>query len=240
MSRTAIPQITSQPTTSEAQTIPSTITYVTPDVPLVRIQPSTLWSKLKPRELWAYRELLYFLVWRDVKVRYKQTILGAAWALLQPLLLMLIFTFFFSRLAGIRTNVPYPLFAYAGLVPWLFFAHAVNNSGNSLIVSSNLITKVYFPRILLPMSSALSGLFDLAIGFTLLLALLPLYGVSPRWQLLCLPVCTGGRHRSVHVAERVAGRLRAAGFSPRLDHRDLAAPPRDGTERSAGGKADGC
>jgi lipopolysaccharide transport system permease protein len=160
-------------------------------VPLVRIQPSTLWSKLKPRELWAYRELLYFLVWRDVKVRYKQTILGAAWALLQPLLLMLIFTFFFSRLGGIRTNVPYPLFAYAGLVPWLFFAHAVNNSGNSLIVSSNLITKVYFPRLLIPMAAVIACLVDLAIALVLLIVLIIYYHAGLHLELSILPLAVG-------------------------------------------------
>jgi lipopolysaccharide transport system permease protein len=161
---------------------------VTPGLPLVRIQPSTSWSKLQPGELWAYRELLYFLVWRDVKVRYKQTVFGAAWALLQPLLLMLIFTFFFSRLAGIRTEVPYPLFAYAGLLPWVFFAHAVTNSGYSLIVSTNLITKVYFPRLLIPMAAVAACLVDLAIAFVLLVVLMIYYQVGPHVELLLLPL----------------------------------------------------
>ena len=164
---------------------------MTPDVPLVRIQPSTSWSKLQPGELWAYRELLYFLVWRDVKVRYKQTVFGAAWALLQPLLLMLIFTFFFSRLAGIRTDVPYPLFAYAGLLPWVFFAHAVTNSGYSLIVSTNLITKVYFPRLLIPMAAVAACLVDLAIAFVLLVVLMIYYQVGPHVELFLLPLAVG-------------------------------------------------
>src|SRR4028119_2275969 len=123
-----------------------------PDKPLVVVVAArNSWVGVNFRDLWTYRELLYFLTWRDVKVRYKQTLLGAAWALLQPLLLMLIFTFFFSRLAGINSgSVPYPLFVYAGLLPWTFFANAVVNSGNSLIGSTNLITKVYFPRMFIP------------------------------------------------------------------------------------------
>jgi len=184
MSRT----ITSPSQTDSAPAISQTGAYVTPDLPLVRIQPSTSWSKLQPGELWAYRELLYFLVWRDVKVRYKQTVFGAAWALLQPLLLMLIFTFFFSRLAGIKTDVPYPLFAYAGLLPWVFFAHAVTNSGYSLIVSTNLITKVYFPRLLIPMAAVAACLVDLAIAFVLLVVLMIYYQVGPHVELLLLPL----------------------------------------------------
>lgn len=184
MSRT----ITSPSQTDSAPAISQAGAYVTPDLPLVRIQPSTSWSKLQPGELWAYRELLYFLVWRDVKVRYKQTVFGAAWALLQPLLLMLIFTFFFSRLAGIKTDVPYPLFAYAGLLPWVFFAHAVTNSGYSLIVSTNLITKVYFPRLLIPMAAVAACLVDLAIAFVLLVVLMIYYQVGPHVELLLLPL----------------------------------------------------
>lgn len=187
MSRT----ITSATQTDSAPAIPQTGAYVTPDVPLVRIQPSTSWSKLHLGELWAYRELLYFLIWRDVKVRYKQTVLGAAWALLQPLLLMLLFTFFFSRLAGIRTNVPYPLFAYAGLLPWVFFAHAVTNSGYSLIVSTNLITKVYFPRLLIPMAAVAACLVDLAIAFVLLVVMMIYYQVGLHVELLLLPLAVG-------------------------------------------------
>src|SRR5512145_1140759 len=121
------------------------------NVQVIRIERSQGWVALQLRELWAYRELLYFLIWRDVKVRYKQTALGVAWAVIQPLFTMLIFTIFFGRLAGIPSdNVPYPVFAYAGLLPWTFFANAVNTSGNSLIGSSNLITKVYFPRMIIP------------------------------------------------------------------------------------------
>src|SRR5262245_11630545 len=126
---------------SPPQPIPS-------EEPLVRIRPSKSWLALNLRELWAYRELLYFLTWRDVKVRYKQTILGVAWAVIQPLFTMLIFTLFFGRLAGVPSDgIPYPLFAFAALVPWTFFSNAVTNSGNSLVGNANLISKVYFPRL---------------------------------------------------------------------------------------------
>jgi lipopolysaccharide transport system permease protein len=144
---------------------------------------------LSPRDLWAHRELLYFLTWRDVKVRYKQTLLGAAWALLQPLLLMLIFTFVFGRLVGVKSGgVPYPLFAYAGLLPWMFFANAVTNSGNSLIGNTNLIKKVYFPRIIIPTAAVGAGLVDLGIGFLLLIALMFYYGIGLHSTLLLLPL----------------------------------------------------
>lgn len=160
-----------------------------PSEPLVVVEPRKSWVGINLRDLWTYRELLYFLTWRDVKVRYKQTLLGAAWALLQPFLLMLIFTFFFSRLAGINSgSVPYPLFAYAGLLPWTFFANAVANGGNSLIGSSNLITKVYFPRMFIPAAAVAAGLVDLAISFAMLVVLMIYYGVSFHWGLVLLPV----------------------------------------------------
>src|SRR5450759_1871434 len=133
---------------------------------VLRIEPSKGWVSLKLAELWAYRELLFFLTWRDVKVRYKQTVLGAAWAVIQPLATMLIFTLFFGKLAGMPSGgVPYPLFAYAGLLPWTFFSNAVTNSGNSLVGSANLITKVYFPRMIVPGAAVGAGLVDFAIGF---------------------------------------------------------------------------
>src|SRR5205807_52072 len=140
-------------------------------------------------EVWRYRELLYFLAWRDVKIRYKQTLLGAAWAIIQPLFAMLLFTFFFGRLAHLPSdNIPYPLFAYAGLLPWTFFANAVTNSSNSLIGSANLVTKVYFPRMIIPAAPVLAGLIDLGIGFVLLVPLFIYYRVSIGWHLLFLPV----------------------------------------------------
>src|SRR5712692_10278175 len=117
-----------------------------PDIPVIRIELSQDWVSLKLDELWAYRELLYFLVWRDIKVRYKQTVLGAAWAVLQPLLTMLVFSLFFGKLAKLPSDkVPYPLFTFAALVPWMFFANGLSLASNSLVGSSNLITKVYFP-----------------------------------------------------------------------------------------------
>lgn len=145
-------------------------------------------------DLWRYRELLYFLTWRDVKLRYKQTMLGAAWAIIQPLCAMLLFTLFFGRLARIPSdNIPYPLFAYAGLVPWTFFANAITNSANSLVGSTSLITKVYFPRMIIPAAPVLAGLVDLAIAFLLLVPLLIYYRVAITWQLLFLPafICLG-------------------------------------------------
>jgi lipopolysaccharide transport system permease protein len=160
-----------------------------PDRPLVVIEARKPWAALDLKETWAYRELLYFLVWRDVKVRYKQTALGAAWAIIQPLFTMLIFTIFFGRLAGVPSdNVPYPLFAYAGLLPWTFFANAVTNSGNSLITSANLITKVYFPRMLIPAAAVGAGLVDFAISFLILIPLMIYYHSALSLNILLLPL----------------------------------------------------
>ena len=160
-----------------------------PEEPLVVIEPSSTWVALNLRDLWAYRELLYFLTWRDVKVRYKQTLLGAAWAIIQPLFTTLIFTLFFGRLAGVPSDgIPYPIFAYAGLLPWTFFANAVTNSGNSLVGSSNLITKVYFPRMTIPGAAVGAGLVDFAIAFVILVGLMVYYGVALTWNIVMLPV----------------------------------------------------
>jgi lipopolysaccharide transport system permease protein len=159
-----------------------------PDRPVVSIRPPVRWSALNLRDLWAYRELQYFLIWRDVKVRYKQTVLGVAWAIIQPLLTMVIFTLFFGKLAGVPSdNVPYPIFAYAGLLPWTFVSGAVTSSGNSLVGSSNLISKVYFPRMIIPMSAVGAALVDFGIGFVLLAALMVYYGVALTWSVLMLP-----------------------------------------------------
>ena len=157
--------------------------------PLVVIQPSRGWRLVSFRDLWAYRELLFFLTWRDVKVRYKQTALGAAWAILQPLFMMVIFTIFFGRLAGVDSaGIPYPLFALAGLVPWTFFSNAITASGNSLVGSSNLITKVYFPRLIVPAAAMLAGFVDFALAFLLFCALMAYYRVALTMQVLFLPV----------------------------------------------------
>jgi lipopolysaccharide transport system permease protein len=160
-----------------------------PAEPLVVIQPTKRWSLLSFKDIWAYRELLFFLTWRDVKVRYKQTALGAAWAILQPLFMMIIFTIFFGRLAGVGSSgIPYPVFALAGLVPWTFFSNAITASGNSLVGSANLITKVYFPRLIVPAAAMLAGLVDFVLAFVLLILLMLYYQIVPTIQLLFLPV----------------------------------------------------
>jgi lipopolysaccharide transport system permease protein len=160
-----------------------------PAEPLVVIQPTKRWSLLSFKDIWAYRELLFFLTWRDVKVRYKQTALGAAWAILQPLFMMIIFTIFFGRLAAVDSaGIPYPVFALAGLVPWTFFSNAITASGNSLVGSANLITKVYFPRLIVPAAAMLAGLVDFVLAFVLLILLMFYYQIVPTIQLLFLPV----------------------------------------------------
>ncbi len=160
-----------------------------PEKPVVIIEPSKTWVALNLRDLWQYRDLLYILTMRDIKVRYKQTLLGAAWAIIQPLFTMLIFTLFFGKLAGMPSDgIPYPIFAYAGLLPWTFFSNAVTNSGNSLVGNSNLITKIYFPRMIIPMASVAAGLLDFVIAFGLLVVLMFYYGVGLSINLLMLPV----------------------------------------------------
>ncbi|HEV7699981.1 MAG TPA: ABC transporter permease [Pyrinomonadaceae bacterium] len=163
--------------------------HLLPARPLVVIEPSRGRLPLRMREIWQYRDLLYILTARDIKVRYKQTLLGAAWAIIQPLATMLIFTLFFGRLAGMPSdNIPYPLFAYAGLLPWTFFSNAITNSGNSLVGNTNLITKVYFPRMIIPAASVAAGLLDFAIAFGLLVGLMFYYRVGISVNILMLPV----------------------------------------------------
>ncbi len=158
-------------------------------LPVLRIEPSSGWVSLRLGELWEYRELLYFLVWRDIKVRYKQTALGAAWAILQPVLTMVVFSVFFGRLAKVPSDgIPYPLFALAALVPWQLFAYAVSESTNSLVVSQNLIKKVYFPRLVIPIASVLAGLVDFAISFVALIGLMTYYGIRPTPAIAILPL----------------------------------------------------
>jgi homopolymeric O-antigen transport system permease protein len=159
-----------------------------PDEPLISIRPGKKWSPINLLSLWAYRELLYFLTWRDIRVRYRQTLLGALWAITQPLFTMIIFTLFFSKLAKIPSDgVPYPLFAYAGLLPWIFFSNAVNHSSNSLVGNAHLITKIYFPRVLIPTASVVAGLVDFSVAFAMLAVLMVYYGVTLSWHLLLLP-----------------------------------------------------
>ncbi|MEK7276056.1 MAG: ABC transporter permease [Chloroflexota bacterium] len=159
------------------------------DLPVLVIQPSRGWVSLRLRELWEYRELLYFLVWRDVKVRYKQTVLGAAWAIIQPFFTMVVFSIFFGRLAKIPSDgLPYPIFAYTALLPWQLFAHALSESANSLVGNQGLITKVYFPRLVIPISSVLAGLVDFAVAFVILLGMLLYYGITPTAAIVTLPL----------------------------------------------------
>ena len=158
------------------------------DIPIIRIEPCSSRLRLGFKELWEYRELLYFLVWRDVKVRYKQTAIGAAWAIVQPLLTMIIFTFVFGKFANMPSDgLPYPVFSFAALLPWTYFARALNQSIMSVVGSANLIKKVYFPRLLLPVSATLSGLIDFGISFIFLLGMMVWYGIVPHWGVLALP-----------------------------------------------------
>jgi len=153
------------------------------------IQPSRGWQLVNVRELWQFRELLYFFVWRDVKVRYKQTALGAAWAVLQPLMMMAVFSVFFGRLAGVNTDgLPYPLFVFAGLLPWTLFATGIASAGNSVVGSEKLITKIYFPRLAVPFASVGAALVDFCIAFGMLLVLMLFYGVLPPISIVLAPV----------------------------------------------------
>jgi lipopolysaccharide transport system permease protein len=159
-----------------------------PERPLVSIRAGGRPAPVDLKSLWAYRELFYFLTWRDVKVKYKQTALGAAWAVIQPLFTVIIFSIFFAKLAGMPSDgVPYPLFAYAAVLPWIFFSNAVTKSGASLVGSANLITKVYFPRMIIPAAAVAAGLIDLAVAFGILAVLMIYYAVGMTWGLLMVP-----------------------------------------------------
>jgi lipopolysaccharide transport system permease protein len=160
--------------------------YASP--PSIVLQPSQGWVGLNLQKLWQYRELLYFLSWRDVKVRYKQTLLGAAWAIMQPVLTMLVFSLFFGKLAKIPSDgIPYPLFVYVALVPWTLFANALTQSSNSLVQNANLLKKVYFPRLVMPISSVISGVVDFLCASLALAALMLFYGVFPTGNMIWLP-----------------------------------------------------
>jgi lipopolysaccharide transport system permease protein len=166
----------------ETDTVPS-------DFHVIVVKPSKGWISLKLKELWEYRELLYFMAWRDIKVRYKQTVLGAAWAIIQPFFTMVIFSIFFGRLAKVPSDgLPYPIFAYAALVPWTFFANGLNQASNSLVGSANLIKKVYFPRLVVPISSVISGVVDFVLAFAVLLGMMLFYGILPTVKILWLPL----------------------------------------------------
>lgn len=157
--------------------------------PLVVIEPVSGWASLQLRSLWEYRELVYFLIWRDVKVRYKQTVLGAAWAILQPFLTMVVFSIFFGSFAGIPSDgIPYPLFAFSALLPWQFFSNSITQSGNSLVANQQLITKVYFPRLAIPIAAVSAGIFDFVIAFIVLLGMMFYYGIFPSINFLFMPL----------------------------------------------------
>jgi lipopolysaccharide transport system permease protein len=163
---------------------------------VIRIRPARGWSALQLRELWRYRELIYFLIWRDVKVRYKQTVLGVLWAVLQPILNTVIFTFIFGNMAKVPTGgIPYPIFAFTGLLPWTLFSKAIGDAGRSLIQNRSMITKVYFPRLVIPLGSVLGGLVDFGIAFLVLIGMMIYYNFMPggdyqvylSWRWLTLP-----------------------------------------------------
>src|SRR5438067_3315614 len=160
-----------------------------PDLPVFFIKPESGLASLGLKELWEYRELLYFLTWRDIKVRYKQTVLGAAWAIIQPFFMMVVFSLFFGRLAHVPSDgISYPVFAYCALLPWQLFAHSLIESSNSLVANERLITKVYFPRLVVPISAVLGGLIDFAIAFVILLLMMAYYGIVPGLAVLTLPL----------------------------------------------------
>lgn len=164
------------------------MTTKTDSLPTLYIRPPAGWTEIGLRELWEYRELLYFLTWRDIKVRYKQTALGAAWAVIQPVFMMLVFSLFFGRLAKVPSDgIPYPVFTFCALLPWQLFAHALTESSNSLVTNERLITKVYFPRLVVPIAAVLGGLVDFAIAFLILLGMMAYYGIVPGWAIVTLP-----------------------------------------------------
>jgi lipopolysaccharide transport system permease protein len=159
------------------------------EVPTTTIQPQKGLTALNLRDLWVFRELIYFLTWRDIKVRYKQTLLGAGWAILQPLLQMLVFNVLFGNLAGLSTgDIPRPIFTYAALLPWNLFSTAISDASRSLVSNRNMITKVYFPRLIVPLSSILSGVVDFAIAFLILIGMMVYYGIAPTSAMWLLPL----------------------------------------------------
>ena len=158
------------------------------DAVVIRIEPSKGWVPLKLTELWEYRELLYFLIWRDLKVRYKQSVLGATWAIIQPFFTMVVFSLFFGKLAKMPSDgIPYPIFSYAALVPWSFFANGLNQASNSLVGNSNLIQKIYFPRMSMPIASVSGGFVDFILAFIMLIGMIFYYGMVPTINVIWLP-----------------------------------------------------
>jgi lipopolysaccharide transport system permease protein len=161
------------------------------DLPRTRREASKGWAWPKFRELWEYRELLFFFAWRDIKVRYRQTVMGALWAIIQPFFTMVIFSLFFGRLANIPSDgVPYPVFSFAALVPWTFFANALAQASNSLVFNANMVKKIYFPRLALPIATVLAGIIDFALALIVLLGMMLFYGLAPTVNILWLPLFT--------------------------------------------------
>lgn len=178
MNSTAEIALNAKPADSASDNVP------TDERPLTVIEPKSDWQLLDLRELWRYRELLVILTWRDIKVRYKQTVLGAAWAVLQPFATMVVFSMFLGRVANIAPEgIAYPIFVFTGLLSWFFFANAVTSASQSVVGNQNLVTKVYFPRFMIPLSAVGTAVVDVAIGFGMLLVLMPFYGVLPGWTL---------------------------------------------------------
>ena len=159
------------------------------EVPVISLRPPKGFSALNLRDLWVYRELVFFMIWRDIKVRYKQTLLGASWAILQPFMTMVVFTIFFGNLAEVPSDgVPYPIFTYTALLPWQLFSKALQDAARSLVSNRHMITKVYFPRLVLPLSSIVAGLVDFGIAFIVLLGMMFFYQTPLRWEMLTLPL----------------------------------------------------
>lgn len=178
----------SAPIPVSASAPPATETPGPAELETIVLRPRSGWAAVDLGELWRTRELLFFLVWRDVKVRYKQTVLGIAWAIIQPVMTMLVFTVFFGRLAKVPSDgIPYPLFSFAALVPWTFFAYGLSQGTNSLVGSQNLLKKVYFPRLVIPLASVLSGFVDFVLALAVLFIMMFGYGVTPTWKVLWLP-----------------------------------------------------
>ena len=191
----------------------SPATTLIPSVTTIR--PARGWQLINAGELWQFRELIFYLTWRDVKVRYKQTLLGAAWAILQPLLMMVVFTIFFGRMAGVSSgDLPYPLFAYAGLLPWTFFATAIAAAGNSVVGSERLITKIYFPRLAVPFSAVGAAVVDFVIAFGLLIAMMVYYRVAAGWGLLLVPAISVYMQVAQQPAAVVPSQPASASASP--------------------------
>jgi lipopolysaccharide transport system permease protein len=181
----------SEPPTAAQRRVASDEAGPPDDRPLTVVDGASSWQIIAWQGVWRYRELLYFFIWREVKVRYKQTMLGASWAVLQPLSTMVVFAFFLGKMGGIDSKVAnYPLFVFTGILPWTFFANSITNAGNSLVANQNLVTKVFFPRLIVPLGSVGASLFDFFVSFVMLVVLMAWYRAVPGWGILMLPVLT--------------------------------------------------